>query len=206
MGTGRFNVRAPIRSILDYWCFRAVRSAKNRRQRGQPEELFAGLDHRSSSGNEDHPEAEAAALVTPNCRRSSKLTHFLTHLHGYPKITCLNTTDYLADAADLKFAGTKVLWGFDSPSRHQIQALLVQSVCVDGWRCRKAPNTPRDRRSQLANVGGTQKEVERRTFSGEPKAQRIVTQLRASYSMRARAVFIKWHSKDAVYRQEPTHL
>jgi hypothetical protein len=26
----------------------------------------------------------------------------------------------LADAADLKSAGAKALWGFDSPSRHQI--------------------------------------------------------------------------------------
>ena len=28
----------------------------------------------------------------------------------------------LADAADLKSAGPKGLWGFDSPSRHQIAA------------------------------------------------------------------------------------
>ena len=28
----------------------------------------------------------------------------------------------LADAADLKSAGPKGLWGFDSPSRHQLQA------------------------------------------------------------------------------------
>ncbi len=28
----------------------------------------------------------------------------------------------LADAADLKSAGPKGLWGFDSPSRHQLQS------------------------------------------------------------------------------------
>jgi hypothetical protein len=27
----------------------------------------------------------------------------------------------LADAADLKSAGAKALWGFDSPSRHQLE-------------------------------------------------------------------------------------
>ena len=30
----------------------------------------------------------------------------------------------LADAADLKSAGPKGLWGFDSPSRHQLTAAL----------------------------------------------------------------------------------
>jgi hypothetical protein len=31
----------------------------------------------------------------------------------------------LADAADLKSAGPKGLWGFDSPSRHQYAALAT---------------------------------------------------------------------------------
>jgi hypothetical protein len=33
------------------------------------------------------------------------------------KLFVINTK--LADAADLKSAGAKALWGFDSPSRHQ---------------------------------------------------------------------------------------
>ena len=34
----------------------------------------------------------------------------------------------LADAADLKSAGPKGLWGFDSPSRHQL-SLVFWMVC-----------------------------------------------------------------------------
>ncbi len=42
----------------------------------------------------------------------------------------------LADAADLKSAGAKALWGFDSPSRHQVQSIQKESVVCDFGRVR----------------------------------------------------------------------
>ncbi len=33
----------------------------------------------------------------------------------------------LADAADLKSAGPKGLWGFDSPSRHQLNTIIMRT-------------------------------------------------------------------------------
>jgi hypothetical protein len=50
----------------------------------------------------------------------------------------------LADAADLKSAGAKALWGFDSPSRHQVQRIryppAIQSLerNADGQPLREA--------------------------------------------------------------------
>jgi hypothetical protein len=40
----------------------------------------------------------------------------------------------LADAADLKSAGAKALWGFDSPSRHQAKE-IAREEC-SGFRLR----------------------------------------------------------------------
>jgi hypothetical protein len=36
----------------------------------------------------------------------------------------------LADAADLKSAGPKGLWGFDSPSRHQLTLAVAVAYCT----------------------------------------------------------------------------
>jgi hypothetical protein len=42
----------------------------------------------------------------------------------------------LADAADLKSAGPKGLWGFDSPSRHHSEEILRRKKRGSGFRLR----------------------------------------------------------------------
>ncbi len=46
------------------------------------------------------------------------------------KLFCDAGMAKLADAADLKSAGPKGLWGFDSPSRHQFTRVNTAHYCT----------------------------------------------------------------------------
>ncbi len=60
--------------------------------------------------------ADARPGATPLIVKTDTFTYTY---YCFSRFKCFNIMAKLADARDLKSAGPKGLWGFDSPSRHQ---------------------------------------------------------------------------------------